>query len=1130
MYLKALTIRGFKSFARKTILQFEPGVTIIVGPNGSGKSNIADAVMWVLGEQSPTSLRGNRMEDVIFSGSAALKPVSLAEVTLTLDNSNNDFPLDFSEVSITRNVVRGGDNDYRLNNTSCRLLDIQELLSDAGVGRTLNSVISQNQLEDVLSCRPEERRSYIEEAGGLLKYRRRREKAERRLARLDDDLVRIGDIMREVKGQLRPLARQAGRLEQYKDLTRELREASLRLDTARLRGMRAEWDAHQAVQEERSGRLEVLDGRLRELTSEAEGLERASEQWRTRESGLREGLYRLVAVHEQLKALRPAWEERRGGPGAADDPAAIARLEEEISGAEARLEEASERFRRLAGQLEGYQEKERALKAGASRVARELAAAEARLELLRAPVAAAVPTADVVEKKEAELSVLDGELSRDDEKLDSIRKEAEELRGERSKLEGEIEATRTDREGILEKLRDAEVEQSRIMATLDLLHRLDSSSWSVANTAGALIDGDPTGGRLGGTLAESLKIEPRYERAIMEFLGPWAFAVLAKDGDAVKAAIEYLKEKGLGQSLFLRSSGSPEPPPGLEEAPAPDGVTAARDVVEAPWPFNDALEALLAGVFLVGDLEEAFAVAGRYPNLVFLTPDGDVISGGTLLKGGSPTVNPVHLEMTRTRREGLEDSLGRVVASLEELGLGLEALGKSRAGLEARLEGITRVLEEKEADLMEVSTSAASGRGRVEALRDELERMTAAPPSEDSAAEIERCESVAATLRGSEESLAGETREAELDIAKVSSEVRAVELEMAGIEKELDIFRGRRERLERRAEAGDGAPADELAGAIGRLDGLHSRLLSLVERSRERARAELEEGAARERDSVGRIRELRDRMVELRGQHEELIGQVHAEELSRAELKVKVEQLVERIVDGHKVPVEFALKQYPDEGPTDELQAAVDELTEKLEHIGPVNPEAITERETLQRRYEFLKGQIDDIEESKAQLRKVIKRIDREIREKFKHTADEVNRHFSEIFGFLFPNGRAQIRLSDPDNLLDTGVEILAQPEGKKLRRISLLSGGEMALTAIAFFFALFRVRPSPFYFLDEVEAALDDINLHRFLELVRQFKGESQLVLITHQKRSMEIADILYGVSMQDDGISRVVSQRIAS
>jgi len=386
LFLRSLTIRGFKSFARKTVLEFQPGVTIIVGPNGSGKSNIADAVMWVLGEQSPTSLRGNRMEDIIFAGSTSIKPVNLAEVVLTLDNSSSDFPLEYSEVTVSRNVVRGGDSEYRLNNNACRLLDIQELLSDAGVGRSLNSVVSQGQLEEVLSCRPEERRDYIEEAGGLLKYRRRREKAVRRLERLDDEMIRTSDVMREVRRQLRPLKQQADRLERYRSLNRELSEAQLQLDVGRLRLLQGEWKGHKDVQDERGKRLDALDEELADKTRRAKELEAGLADWGARGADLRSSLYRLVSIHEQLKAMLIVWKDskkrRRTSPQVVD-ASVVASLQAENNRREIKRQEVAADLESSRGEETELAERVSELSARLHEITREVAMLEARAEVLR---------------------------------------------------------------------------------------------------------------------------------------------------------------------------------------------------------------------------------------------------------------------------------------------------------------------------------------------------------------------------------------------------------------------------------------------------------------------------------------------------------------------------------------------------------------------------------------------------------------------------------------------------------------------------------------------------------------------------------------------------------------------------
>jgi chromosome segregation protein len=1131
LFLRSLTIKGFKSFARKTVLEFEPGVTIIVGPNGSGKSNIADAVMWVLGEQSPTSLRGNRMEDVIFSGSNSLKPVNLAEVSLVLDNSNNDFALDYSEVIVTRNVVRGGDSEYRLNNSACRLLDIQELLSDAGVGRTLNSVISQGQLDDVLSCRPEERRDYIEEAGGLLKYRKRREKAMRRLARMEEELVRTNDVAREVRRLLRPLQRQAGRLEQYTGLVRELREMRLRLDVARLRAMRAEWDEHETRQHEREKRLESMDLFLAGKAAEASRLEGEQATWRARETVTRNGLYRFVSLHEQAKAMLSLYDEKirrslgesAGGPAA--DPAELERVNSEneayareraglLEKQEAQHAREAELLSRVAGLNDRLND-----------LARRRASIEARMEVLEASGLHDGAGEERLKAKTGELDRLSRESEEQAIALGPLQETAAGMRKALQDAEARLEAVQADRARGLEELRRCESDRAGAAATLDILSRLDTETWGPVNTSAALLKDDPTGGGLGSMLSGSIKIEPEHETAVNSFLGPWLCGIIARDTVSIVVAIDYLKENGLGQGLFFRHDGEAAAEGGPRKAI--EGAVPARDSVTSPEWFTDALDALLQDVYIARDLASAMELAEKHPLLVFLSPDGDMITGGTLVRGGSPSVNPVTQQMSVDRRRKLEASLAAARENIEKLEL-------EQVELAGRVDEARRKLAEAREGLMSARDALEARRSQgavrdalIETLRKDLE--TVAGREEQSYPDPGALGDDIARLKEEEAVTAGELEQAEGEKKALAEELRASAARLASIERHLEIGRikERDMRARKGARAGEGAQpiAEE---ELAMLTALNERLAGQLEAARERTRRALDEGVRKEKEAAEGLQELREEVAQRQGEHEELRDRIHQEELSRAELKVRVEQLVERIVDEHKVPLEFALKHHEEEEPTAELEAEVAELALRLEHIGPVNPEAITEREALEERHDFLKSQTDDIEKARTQLKRVARQIDREIEQKFTATLEQVNSHFKEIFSRLFPNGSAELRLTDPEDLLGSGVEIMAQPEGKRLRRISLLSGGETSMTAIAFFFALFKVRPSPFYFLDEVEAALDDVNLHRFLDLVKEFKGESQLVLITHQKRSMEIADLLYGVTMQEDGMSRVVSQRL--
>ncbi|MBU1670978.1 MAG: chromosome segregation protein SMC [Actinobacteria bacterium] len=1119
MYLRSLTLRGFKSFARKTVLEFQPGVTIIVGPNGSGKSNIADAVMWVLGEQSPTSLRGNRMEDVIFAGSASIRPVNMAEVVLTLDNAENQFPFEYAEVTVGRNVVRGGDSEYRLNNYSCRLLDIQELLSDAGVGRTLNSVISQGQLDDVLSCRPEERRDYIEEAGGLLKYRRRREKAQRRLERMEEELIRTGDVIREVRRLLRPLQRQAGRLERYTELNSELTEARLRLEVARLRTLQREWESHESVQRERTAMLEALDTELSGKSSDATRLEEEQTGWRRREAELRDGLYRLVGAHERLKALYSVWEEKlkhlAAGPVEAD-PELVERLAAERVEIEQRLDAMRGCAEELHAREDGCARRLVALNRELNVVTRESAGLAARLEMLKAAGGEDSLGATLLSLKDGREALL-AERSGLEAEVALLEKAAGESLAKVEAAESALGGA--DGFAGLEELREVERRRAGLAATLELLTRLETERWDPARTGSALLEDDPTGGDLGGMLINSLEIPDEYEKAILAYLGPWAFGVLAKDTPAIKKAIKSLKTRGLGQSLFLRYKEGGRVTG--DSGPVPEGAKPAREVVQAPEWFDDALDVLLHDTYIVGDLDAAFALAEEHPHLVFLTPDGDTITGGALVKGGSPHVSEVHLEMTARRRRALEDELASCTARIDGLELqmaGSDVPGPSseaRREREAAIEAFARRSE-----------ALAGCSERIRSLDDEIARLSAVDVSGTSEGELPELEGRLASLRERERVLTADVEAAETELSETAETAGTLAGELRAAERELAEARMRHAEI---GSGGGGVARAEVSGQVETLMVLHNRLASLMEVRRGALRSELDDGVAHTTEAADNLRALREEVVSLQERHESLRDQVHTEDVAAAELKVRVETLVSGIIDVHKVPIDFALKQYTDEEVTPEMEERVERLLAELEHMGPVNPEAITEKETLEERYDFLRGQVADIEKARTQLRKVVTQIDREIETRFSETLESVNAHFMELFSFLFPNGSAELRLTDPDDLLNSGVEILAQPEGKRLRRISLLSGGETSLTALGFFFALFRVRPSPFYFLDEVEAALDDVNLHRFLELVKQFKEESQLILITHQKRSMEIADILYGVTMQDDGVSRVLSQKVS-
>ena len=1166
MYLKSLTLRGFKSFARKTVLNFEPGITVVVGPNGSGKSNIADAVMWVLGEQRPKHLRGGKMEDVIFSGSTRKPALNMAEVVLTLDNSNSEFPFEFAEVTTSRSILRSGESEYRLNGQVCRLIDIQELLADAGIGRSLNSVVSQGQLEEVLTCRPEERRGYLEEAAGLLKFRRRKEKALRRMERMEAELVRINDITSEVKKQMRPLARQAKRLEDHQGILQELKEGKLRIEVGRLSSAQRKWREYQGRQDERKKRLSALHDELDGTKSEIKELSDRLGSWVSEEEPLRKNEYRIVSCHERLKAFSQILAEKRRSlsrlPEIPEDLLAIAGVKS-LEGVEAELVQGAGRLKEMSESRDLLKERVEKLsqaQRSAGKRQEDLRVDRQRLEEkineVRDELSSRTATLEVAVD---ECERLTGKLSERGSQADSLRFQLEGLEKEgevggeqwrtlwakKKELENKRSKVRDRLKEIEAREREIEREEIELITKLHLMENLESGSPDYANTAAFLLkQGEGSG--LEGPLISNLKVDARYERALYTYLGPWLFCLAAQDVEAIRRNIKFLKDHEAGYSLFFRSGGEYGSEWSHDRAGVRkdiEGAAWARKCVDAPKSYGVVLDELLGDCYLVDDLESAFRLSAELPELNFLTLDGDVVTGGFLAKGGSPTVSEALGILGRTRREEMTELLDFLEEEISDLGVERKRMRGALEGLEEERGELEEKLEERYDESDSGKERGSELRARLLFLEREMEELQSEIASrekeiKESGETKEELSDLLERLKEERKELIAEQEKAESEGKGVLSRLRKFEPELYSLKSEVVVLERRVEYLRELSRRFNGAekvhdgkssPGSDLAsGRINKLEALQERLSWAAESMREKLRARLEEGMTRYRGVESRYRECGEDMEAKSKIAERLKEEIHQEEVSHAELKVRVEEAVKRIEDEHQVPLEFALKQYPDEEPSPELEERVAALARKIERLGPVNPEAIVEYGGLKERYDFLNSQVEDVTRAKSSLKKVIREIDARMKLIFSDSLEEINQHFQDIYSYLFPRGKAEIVLTDPEDILNSGIEIMGQPQGKRTRRLSLLSGGERALTAIAFFFSMFRVRPSPFYFLDEVEAALDDINLTRFLELVKMFKNESQLVLITHQKRSMEVAEVLYGVTMQEDGVSKVISQKV--
>jgi chromosome segregation protein len=956
VFLKSLTLKGFKSFADTTSLDFEPGVTVVVGPNGSGKSNLVDAVAWVLGAQGPRTLRGARMEDVIFAGTPSRPPLGRAEVSLTIDNTARLLPIEFSEVTITRSLFRTGESEYELNGVPCRLLDLQELLSDTGIGRQQHVIVGQGQLDTILSATPEDRRAIVEEAAGILKFRRRKERAERRLAATEGNLVRLQDLLREVRRQLAPLQRQAEAAQRHGDVVAELRAIRLYLVGHQLAGFQT---------------------RLARLHDEREGLAARDRELHDRLAALDED---VIDAEHSLTAL--------GVEGLAEWVA--------------RAEALRERGRGLGALLA---EKRRGLE-------RELAAAA---------------DAGVVETLVADAVALRGELAALD---------AGELVLPDTDALVAVETADDTLRAAEERWRAAEVEAARARAGAESLER----QRRVARAEAAAGELEPLDGVL-GPLVDHLEIDDGAEAAVGSALGDAMRAVVVR-GAAARPAMARLHAGETGALLVVL--GDRADPPSLD---LPTGARPLGDAVRArDDELQRALTRLLAGHVLVDDWRAALDVVAERPELVAVTADGDRIGGqGTWSVGGghAPAITP-------------------------------------RALHEAQERATTAEVARAEAERTVEAARATLGAARAAELR--------------RAAAEERRAVLGARLADVEGRLAARDPEAQ-----------------------ATAERQRRALLDR----------DESLGAVARRLAEHrARADALAERLRDRRRRETE-AARMSAEQLDRLRgERRALEQELTGVRERL-GRVDVDD---AEARLRLDATVESLRSQFDVEPHVALDAPAPtvpEGTT--LAGRARELERDLRLMGPINPLALEEHRSLQARHEFLESQLEDVRASRRELNRVLRAVDREIVRVFEQAFADVSAHFTNLFATLFPGGAGRLTLIDPDDLLNTGIEVDARPSGKTVRRLSLLSGGERSLTALAYLFAVFRARPSPFYLLDEVEAALDDVNLHRFLDLVHEFRNEAQLVIVTHQKRTMEAADILYGVTMPPGGSTRVVSERVA-
>ncbi|TWJ13513.1 chromosome segregation protein SMC [Geobacter argillaceus] len=1175
MKIKRLEIIGFKSFVDRTILDFPQGVTAVVGPNGCGKSNVVDAIRWVMGEQSVKNLRGRQMEDVIFGGSEGRKPLGMAEVSLVFSAEDGRVPakyLNFSEIQVTRRLFRDGESEYLLNKTPCRLMDIAELFMDTGVGARAYSIIEQGRIGMILLAKPEERRFLIEEAAGVTKFKSRKLMALKKIETTRQNLLRIGDLVGELKRQLGSLQRQARKAERFRAFREELKEIELLMVARRFAALSAD-------RQRLTSDLAALAERETTAAADLAGRELALEQLRMslcdEEQLLAQGQEQLYQVRSEFQTA----ENRREllGRELTTCREQMVRLNEDLASLERQLVEAGAEQRLLnerresfgleaAGEVDALAEQESTLRelteeekqtaaqlederrtlftllAEISQYGNQESSALRRLEGLAERAERSRREGMTLAERLVEANGRSGELATT---VAAGKNAREELQGQLSRLRGREEELREKLALLDRELQQQRDELSRTASRLHSLEELEAQFAGYGQGVRNVFQASGFRERFRGVVADLVETAEKYETALEAVLGERLQAVLAAETVDVLAAVSHLKETAGGRCSFLL--------PSVSVPPAGDGLSGADrllDLVRILPEYQERIAPFLRDVYLAEDLNAGLELTRRHPHLTFVTPQGDLACAGGMVAGGSREAAQQGLVTKKREIRALTGDVARLEANVATLGADRQTTGTALAAVEEELRQVRQELHQ--ADMALLNAEKDLQRAGEECQR--LEERLAVKALEDDQLNEERelLEAEAANVgQRREEAEAGKgDREAAVAVLQESlavqrrrieqarEEVTALKVRTAALNekrestqralKRVEELRGDlAQRLDRRREELTRSEAESLR-LTGLLSEQEAAVKGLVIRQ---AEAEEAVSALRERFNVLSQGSQTDEtaLKGIRSSLDELRRQVGVLTLQQSELNLQLEHLETVVRDKYRLSMDEVLPRSSgmqlDE---EERQARQAELQRLLDELGEVNLTAIEEYRDLEERHAFVTAQMADLEESLHALQQAIQRINRTTRKRFQETFHLVNAKFQEIFPRLFCGGKAELRLTDEEDLLETGIDIIVQPPGKKLQNVTLLSGGEKALTAVALIFAIFLIKPSPFCLLDEVDAPLDDANIGRFNDMIREMCAVSQFILITHSKTTMAVADTLYGVTMEEPGVSKVVSVRL--
>lgn len=1180
MFLKTLSLRGFKSFADKVTLRLEPGITAVVGPNGSGKSNISDAVLWVLGERNAKNLRGQAMEDVIFSGSSARKPTSMAEVELVLDNTDRTLPVDFDEVSIARRMYRSGESEYLINGVVSRRMDVLEILHDSGLGSGTHSIISQGALDSVLQSKPEDRRALIEEAAGVLKHKQRMAKSARKLERMSVHVDRVGDIAAEVGRQLGPLERKAKRALQFTELSQELAQLKLVLAVDDLRTLKAEHGriAERETMSERQCkadrvRIEKLDAEISELqdkiredsldvsklsksyqqvTAAAERLDSTSLLMRDRRRAALARASELevhieqtagAIVRAQAKLASTESQAKQDKAAAAEAASRTASLSKQASTLSSAIAKAQDQSKDASATVTALQDEERILRERLAQAKELLANSNAQIKVIEGHKA---ELSIQIDRLSADARIAQAEALAEEEALaalDEQEKAARNLVG--SCMQAREEARRAAEE--------AASQERSLLTQIEALEQIEAtegsaSSEAVQKAASALAEG----GSVSIPLSHVVKAPQELESLVEALLATDLSALVVQGPGEVQLAASALQDDQTGAvALVMTNDGMRSQKvasTSLESASFEDGRLVDKLSIDSG--YEDAITALLGDVILCQTLSEALELHSQDKvGLRFATLDGDIVcpSGKVMLcaraKGAESGV------LSRLRRieelksslmqakdstarasaeaQQAEESLMRAQTESLELKEKLASLKGSAAGARQaadataqKLSSITRELEALEKTLAEESGTAQAALPDIQQIEARLEQIASDMTAKRTA--LDQIEEELIPQKEELDTVSAKLAEARLESAKLSERSTYSERVIQGALQELEALREGKEE--------DGKVLVAKQQSALRLEPLLA-LVDIVAQAARRSMRALEDASSSAKSSTdslhARMQQLREEARHAQDAYDGASEALAAIRVDKARAEMQVQAAVTVITEDCGTSLEKALMM-----PAPQDRAVVEEesfrLTRRISNLGTINPDAAQEYEELKVRHDYLQKQLADMRSAARSLSRINRVIEERMKDDFAHTFEEVNENFQQIFSALFPGGNAYLSLDHPEDIEEAGIEVNAQPAGKRITKMSLMSGGEKSLTALALLFALYKTRATPFYILDEVEAALDDSNLRRLIGYIEQMRSTTQLIMITHQRRTMEMADVLFGVSMQADGVTKVLSQKL--